>query len=136
MDLLAFVSENIFLVGLLAVLVAALVVVEGRRGGKALSYHEVTRLLNSDQGFALDVRDKSEYENGHIAGAINIPFSKLKDSLGQLNKHKSKTIVVIDKIGQQAGSSVGILTTEGYTATRLRGGMSDWQSNNLPTVKS
>jgi len=133
---MTFVTENVILVGLLVVLVAALIFVEGRRGGTALSGHELTRLLNSDNALALDVRDKKEYQIGHIAGAINIPFSSLKDSLGQLEKHKSKIIVVVDKMGQHTGSSVTTLTAAGFNAQRMRGGMTDWQGNNMPVVKS
>ena len=136
MDFIAFVTENVMLVGLLVILVVALVVVEGRRNGAALSSHELTRLLNSEEALALDVRDKKDYQAGHVAGAINIPFAKLKDGLGQLEKHKAKTIVVIDKMGQHTGASVTTLTAAGFNAQRMRGGMTDWQGNNLPVVKS
>lgn len=136
MNWMAFVAENALLVGMLAVLVSALIVVETRRGGQALSHHDVTQLLNSDSGIALDVREKKDFQAGHIAGAVNIPFVKLKDSLSQLTKHKDKTIIVVDKMGQHTSAAVTTLVAGGYVATRMRGGMMDWQGQNLPVVKS
>lgn len=136
MNWMAFVAENALLVSMLGALVVALIVVESRRGGEQLSHHDVTRLLNSDTAVALDVRDKKDYQAGHVAGALNIPFAKLKDGLGQLEKHKSKTVVVIDKMGQHSAAAATTLTTGGYDAKRMRGGMMDWKGQNLPVIKS
>ncbi len=101
-----------------------------------MSHHEVTRALNNDEALLLDVRDSKEFSAGHITGAFNIPFAKLKDRFGELEKHKTKTIIVADKMGQQTGASVKLLAEAGFQAARLQGGMVDWQSQNLPVVKS
>lgn len=135
-DWIVFFSEQIVLVTLLAVLISALFVVESRKGGKALGHYELTRLLNAEDAVLLDVRDDKEFKAGHITGAIGIPFTKLGKQIDQLNKHKAKTIVVADKMGQHSGAAVKTLQDAGYTAQRLKGGMSEWLAQNLPVVKS
>ncbi|PCK09567.1 MAG: sulfurtransferase [Alteromonadaceae bacterium] len=132
---LVFVSEQWLLVSLLAVLVSALIFVESRKGGTSLSLHEVTRMLNADEAILLDVREAKEFKAGHITGAVNIPHLKLASRAEELEKHKSKTIIVVDKAGQHGGASGKLLKDLGYTVNRMQGGMAEWQGQNLPVIK-
>ncbi len=130
-----FLIEQWILVSILVVLVAAFLWTETHKGGKALSFHEVTRLLNANEAIILDVRDKKEFESGHIVDAINIPYAKLNDRSTELDKHKKKTIIVVDKIGQHAGAAGKVLKDKGFEVARLQGGISEWSGQNLPLVK-
>jgi rhodanese-related sulfurtransferase len=134
-DWFVFVSEQWVLVSLLAILVSALIVVEKKRAGVQLSSHEATRLLNDGSAVIVDLRESKEYSAGHIVDALNIPYAKLKDRAVELEKHKSKTIVLVDKMGQHTGAGVKQLGELGYECARLQGGMVEWQSQNLPVVK-
>jgi len=134
-ELFVFLNEQWLLVGLLAVLVSALMFVEKKRAGTQLSFHEATRLLNSEKAILVDLRESKEFSGGHIVDAYHIPFAKLKDRAVELNKHKEKTIILVDKMGQHTGPGVKILTELGFECARLQGGMVEWQSQNLPVVK-
>lgn len=136
MGFTAFIAEQWLLLSLLTVLIAALVFVESKRGGDSLSFHGATRLLNDDAGIVVDVREAKEFKAGHIVGAVNIPHTKLADQLSQLEKHKGKTIIVADKMGQHSGAAGRTLKDNGYTAARLQGGMAEWVNQNLPVVKA
>ncbi len=135
MDWIAFVTEQWLLLSILTILVAALVFVESKRGGDTVSFHGATRLLNDEAGVVVDVRDAKEFQAGHIVGAIHIPHAKLVDQLSQIEKHRSKTIIVADKMGQHSGAAGRTLKESGFTAARLQGGMAEWESQNLPVVK-
>lgn len=135
-DFIVFVSEQLVLFSILSLLVAGFVVLEKKRGGAVLSYHEVTRMLNSDTAVLLDIRDTKDFAAGHITGAENIPYAKLKERVSELDAKKDKTIIVADKVGQHSGAGVKILAEAGFNAARLQGGMVEWQSQNLPLVKS
>ncbi|SMF22365.1 Rhodanese-related sulfurtransferase [Alteromonadaceae bacterium Bs31] len=134
--LTAFLAEQWILISILSVLVAALIVVEGRKGGAALSHHEITRLINKGEAVLLDVRDKKEFSVGHIVDAIHIPYAKLADRASELEKHRDKTIIVVDKMGQHSGAAGKTLKDKGFTVSRMQGGMAEWQSQNLPVVKA
>lgn len=135
MDFMAFVSEQWLLVLILAVLVGALIVFEGKRAGPTLSLHQVTRMVNDGTAIIVDVRETSEYKAGHLVDALNIPHQKLSERSDELLKHKAKTIVVVDKMGQHSGASSKILREKGFTVNRMQGGMSEWLNQNLPVVK-
>ena len=136
MSWLDFVAEQWILCSILAVMVAAFLVLESRKGGATVSYHQATRLLNDDRAMLVDVRDKSDFNAGHIVGAINIPFAGLAEKSSQLEKHKAKQIIVADKMGQQAGAAGKILRDKGFDVVRLQGGMAEWSQQNLPLVKA
>ena len=133
---MVFISEQWFLITILCASVSALIFVEGQRSGKALSYHQVTHMLNNNLAILLDVRDTKEFSSGHIVDAINIPYTKLAERCDELKKHSEKTIIIADKMGQHAGAAGKQLKQNGYQVNRLQGGMTEWISQNLPVVKS
>lgn len=136
MDWIDFVVQQWWLVAILVVLVAALVITESRKGGKTYNLHEATRLVNQDAAVIVDVREKKEFSAGHITNAVHLPFAKVSERVSELNKYKDKVIIVVDKMGQHASASAKILRDNGFDAGRLGGGMSEWQAQNLPTVKA
>lgn len=134
MDFFIFISEQWILVSVLLVLIYVFAFTEQKKAGKQISVHDATRLVNSEAGVLVDVRDSKEYQAGHIANAINIPLAKLESRLTELEKYRAKQIVLVDKLGQHAGSAGRKLGAEGFEVRRLRGGMGEWRSQSLPVV--
>ncbi len=84
----------------------------------------------------VDIRDRKDFNEGRITGAINIPLSSLKERASELKKHGEKQIIVADKMGQHSAMAVKQLNAEGYqNVVRLNGGVADWKAANLPLVK-
>jgi len=134
-NLIEFITTHYLLATLFVVLLALLIISEARKGGKSLSSRELTALLNSDQGLVLDVRNIKDFSGGHIIGALNMPQDSVAKRIGELDKHKSKTLIVVDALGQHAGAVCRDLQKAGFTAAKLSGGISGWRSENLPVVK-
>ncbi|MCB1667663.1 MAG: rhodanese-like domain-containing protein [Porticoccaceae bacterium] len=135
MEFFTFISEQWVLVSILLVLVYVFAFTERIKSGKPLSSHELTRMLNADEAVLLDVRESKDFKEGHIVGAIHIPFNKIKENSAELNNHKNKVIVIADKLGQHAGAAGRILKQQGFQVRRLSGGMAEWKNQNLPVVK-
>ena len=135
MDFFTFVSEQWILVSILIVLLYAYIWTEKTKGGPTVSIHSATRVINNGEAVVVDLREAKEFKAGHIVDAMNIPHNKLKDQLTQLASHKEKTLILVDKMGQHAGTARRMLRTEGFTVNRLEGGMTEWQNQNLPLVK-
>ncbi|ODS23356.1 hypothetical protein AB835_09375 [Candidatus Endobugula sertula] len=134
-NLLVFVQQHVLLVIVLVAFVFLLFRHESKSSGQKLSCQQVVRAINAGQAVLLDVRDAKEFYTGHLVDAINIPHSKVANSLKVLDKHRQKQIIVIDKMGQHAGAVVKTLTANDFDAVRLGGGVSEWQQDNLPLVK-
>ncbi|MBS1756044.1 MAG: rhodanese-like domain-containing protein [Bacteroidetes bacterium] len=62
----------------------------------------------------LDVRSKSEFANGHIRNAINIPVNELSSQLTTL-KDKNKCIVCCCASGMRSGMAKRILESNKFT---------------------
>ncbi|QKE65501.1 rhodanese-like domain-containing protein [Aquipseudomonas campi] len=134
-NLIEFATNHYVLTACFAFLLVLLIVTELRKGGKSLSSRELTALVNSDQAVVLDVRNNKDFASGHIVGAINIPFDKVASRMVELDKHKAKTVIVVDAMGQHAGSVARELQKAGFTAAKLGGGIASWRGDNLPVVK-
>lgn len=134
--LIEFATTHYLLVGIFVVLLVLLIVTEARKGGRSLSTGELTALVNSDKGLVVDIRTTKDYAAGHIVGALNIPQDKFAARIGELEKHKAnKTLIVVDNMGQHAGTVCRDLLKAGFTAAKLSGGVSSWKADNLPLVK-
>lgn len=135
MDWMNFVIEQWLLVSLLVAFIVTFIVFEGKKGGKTITYHEVSRLLNSDAAVLVDVRDGADYKAGHIIGAIHIPHASMATRVSELDKYKAQQIILADKMGQHAGHAGKVLRDAGFDVVRLQGGMSEWLNQKLPVVK-
>lgn len=77
--------------------------------------------LNDDENsILLDVRTKTEYENGHINGALNIPVDSLRDRIQELDK--SKKILIYCQVGLRGYIATRILVQNGFKVKNLTGG--------------
>ena len=133
--LIAFATTHYLLAGIFVVLLALLIAHEMKGGGRSLSTGELTGLVNKDAGVVIDIRPVKDFAAGHIVGALNIPHDKLAARVAELEKHKAKTIILVDAMGQTAGTHARELMKSGFTAAKLSGGISSWKGDNLPLVK-
>ncbi|MCU1748933.1 rhodanese-like domain-containing protein [Pseudomonas sp. 6D_7.1_Bac1] len=133
--LIEFATNHYLLVGIFVVLLALLIAREMSRGGRSLSTAELTALVNKDEGVVVDIRPSKDFAAGHIVGALNIPQDKLTARVGELEKHKAKTIILVDALGQHSGTHARELLKSGFIAAKLSGGISSWKADNLPLVK-
>ncbi|SOB77954.1 Rhodanese-related sulfurtransferase [Marinobacter sp. LV10R510-11A] len=134
--LFEFVVSHYILASLFVAFLAAILVLESRRGGAKISAQGAVSLLNRNEAIVVDIRDRKEFGEGRITGSINIPLNSLKSRVGELSKHKDKQIIVADKMGQHSAMAVKQLNAEGYAnVVRLNGGVGDWKASNLPLVK-
>lgn len=80
----------------------------------------------------LDVRPETEYNKGHIANAISIPFNELPGRLRELPKRNEIIAYCRGPFCVFADEAVALLTKSGYKATRLEEGFPDWAVLGLP----
>lgn len=134
MDFFIFISEQWILVSVLLALIYLFAITEQTKAGKQISVHDATRLVNSDAGVFVDIRDSKEYQAGHIASALNIPLAKLDTRVTELEKYRQKTVILVDKLGQHSASAGRKLRAAGFEVRRLQGGMGEWRAQSLPMV--
>ncbi len=138
-DFLTFVSQNLLLFAALAVtLVMLFFNLFGSRlkGYTPVDPAEAVNLINHEDALVLDVREANEYKEGHILNAKHIPMSALQKRLGELEKDKSRPIILVCRSGSRSGHAAGVLKKHGFERIyNLSGGVMAWQNASLPLTR-
>jgi len=131
-----FLLDNIWLIGIALVSGGALVWPTLQRGGKKVSLLQATQLINQGKAVIVDVREPAEFAAGHMRDAKNVPLKELSNRAGELDKFKSKTLIVVCQAGTRSAKALGQLKKAGFAeAYSLEGGMAAWQAQGLPVAK-
>jgi outer membrane protein assembly factor BamB/rhodanese-related sulfurtransferase len=81
----------------------------------------------------LDVRSQKEFEEGHVPGAIHMPFWRIGSRWRELADKQQTQIVVYCGHGPRAHVAGAALRRRGFTAvTYLEGHMKKWKQLRLP----
>jgi rhodanese-related sulfurtransferase len=108
----------------------------GMRPGAEVGPAEAVMLINRKDAVVIDVRDEGEFTGGHINNARHVPEKQLADRMKELEKFKSKSVIVSCASGRRAGTVVDALRKQGFTeVVALRGGISAWQQAGMPLEK-
>ncbi len=74
----------------------------------------------------LDVREQSEYDSGHIQGAVLLPSGSVSTMAAEVLPDKDATILVYCRSGSRSGAAARTLLSLGYTNVYDLGGLMDW----------
>jgi phage shock protein E len=84
----------------------------------------------TDNHILLDVRTPEEFNEGHIAGAVNIPVQELTQRLSEVPDDKE--IIVYCRSGNRSATASNILLENGFSAIYDMGGIIAWQQAGFP----
>lgn len=105
-------------------------------GGASVNTLQATQLMNRENALVLDVRDAASYGAGHILGARNLPLDVLDKRIGELDKFKSRPVIVVCESGNSSTRAVRALKAKGFAqALNLSGGFRAWLQGGLPVER-
>jgi len=107
---------------------------EGSTTAAAIRADELERRMRDGSApFILDVRTAGEYAEGHLPGAVLIPYDELEGRLTELALAPSDEVVIHCATGRRAEIASKTLAVAGYTSVRpLEGHFADWQQGGRP----
>jgi len=106
------------------------------RGYQVIGPAESVNLINHENAVVLDVRENNEYHNGHILNSIHIPQTNLASRITELEKYKTRPIIVGCRSGHRSAHACALLKKQGFeTVYNLSGGVMAWQNANLPLTR-
>lgn len=92
-----------------------------------ISPADAKKIIDSgEEHIILDVREQDEYDEGHIAGAILIPYTEIENKAQELLPDKHKTILVYCRSGRRSKIASESLIKLGYDNVKEFGGIIDW----------
>lgn len=92
----------------------------------------------SSDRLVLDVRNRSEWNEGHIPGAVNIPLAELVARVHELRAHAGRPIAVHCQGGSRSAVAASVLQANGFSdVSNVHGGYSAWaRAGNRPETGS
>lgn len=131
-----FFIDNIWLIALALASGGALLWPNLQRRGAKVSSLQATQLINQGKTLIVDVREPAQYAVGHLRDARNIPLKELPNRMGELEKFKSRPVIVVCQSGATSAKAAAQLRKAGFAeAASLNGGIAAWQTQGLPLVK-
>ena len=93
-----------------------------------ISGAEAKALMESEKGYIIiDARTQSEYDEGHIAGAILIPEYEIASRAENELPDKNQLILVYCRSGRRSKIAAAELVKLGYTNVKEFGGIINWE---------
>lgn len=134
----------IVLAGFVVVLLIGLAIlartVSRLRAGPTLGVDELKRRLDAgDDLLVLDVRTGADFvgEQGHIAGATNVPLELLESRLAALAAERNRPIAIVCRTDRRSAKAAALLSRRGFADVHVvEGGMTAWLGNGWPVVRS
>jgi adenylyltransferase/sulfurtransferase len=103
-----------------------------------VSVQEVNNRIQSSNGsrpIIVDVREKDEWNEGHLPGAIWMPRGFLEQRIEKAVPERNTPIVAYCAGGTRSAFAAKSLQDLGYTnVVSMAGGYGDWKNNGLPFV--
>jgi molybdopterin/thiamine biosynthesis adenylyltransferase/rhodanese-related sulfurtransferase len=94
---------------------------------------QARELVEEDEAAVVDVRERDEWEEGHLPRAVHIPRGNLESRIEGAVPDKSRPVLLYCASGNRSAFAAKTLEELGYeNVLSLAGGFTDWKRNGLP----
>lgn len=92
-----------------------------------ITQEEARDMMKTQEVVVLDVREKYEFDAGHIPGAVLLPVSTItKDTAAAVIPKLDSVVLVYCRSGNRSKTASGALADLGYTRVYEFGGINTW----------
>lgn len=93
-----------------------------------ISQDEAKRIMDEEENYIIvDAREQYEYDEGHIKGAVVIPYTEIEHVAAEKLPDKDQLILVYCRSGRRSKIAAQSLANMGYTNIKEFGGIIDWK---------
>ena len=111
-------------------------VAEAKRNITETSPADAAAKLNSGEAVVVDVRDKDEWDEGHIPGALHMSRGTIEFDIEEKVPDTNAMIICHCGGGGRSALATESLQKMGYKNVRsMAGGFKAWKAAGLPTTK-
>ena len=102
----------------------------------AIDVHELAERLRRDEVSLLDVRDDDEWEEGHVAGSVHVPYHDLQAGLPSPISN-GKPLAVACSVGNRSSIAASLLKRSGIDDVIhvSDGGVADLAAEGIPLIE-
>lgn len=94
---------------------------------ETITAKEAKKLMDDQDNYViLDVREESEYKEGHVPNAVLLPLGTIDKKASDKLTDKDQLILVYCRSGNRSNQAAKKLVKLGYTNVKDFGGIIDW----------
>ncbi len=98
-----------------------------------IDIEEFKTYLGKEEVQIVDVRGKTEYEEGHVEGAENVFVGTLQQNLDKISKERQ--VVIHCQSGDRSAIAYSVLRRNGFNNVKnYSGGMKEWREKENPVI--
>lgn len=101
-------------------------------GVEPVGIAELASRTESGDAVIVDVRPRSEFDAGHLPGAISIPLSEMSSRIAELDPATPVVAYCRGPYCVLSAQAVALLRTSGLDARRFEAGPLEWQAQGMP----
>ncbi len=111
---------------------------QGLKGGPEVSVKDAVGLMKGvPPPVVIDVRERADFDQGHLPGAISVPSAEFKTRLDSLKLPKIDPVILYGTDDARARDATRILYESGYQgALTLIGGIEAWRAAGQAVIKA
>jgi rhodanese-related sulfurtransferase len=100
-------------------------------GPEMITQNELSRLIQDSGDFLLiDVRTEDEYDQGHLPGAIVIPYDEFDTRYNEIVEYIDREVILYCHVGGMGDHAGRVLLKNGFTNVKnLEGGIAQWRNS-------
>ena len=92
-----------------------------------ISQEEAKNMMDTQEVIVLDVREQSEFDSGHIPGAVLLPVGAIEEATAAaVIPEKDSVVLVYCRSGNRSKTASQALVDLGYTNVFEFGGINTW----------
>jgi sulfur-carrier protein adenylyltransferase/sulfurtransferase len=90
-------------------------------------------LIEDESAQVIDVRERDEWDEGHLPGAVHVPRGHLESRIERAAPDRDAPVLLYCASGSRSAFAAKTLEELGYqNVVSLAGGFTDWKRNGLP----
>ena len=98
-----------------------------------ISQEAAKEMMDTQDVIILDVRERDEYDSGHIPGAVLLPVGTIdEDTAAEVIPETDSTVLVYCRSGNRGKTASSALADLGYTNIYEFGGINTWPYDTEP----
>ena len=95
-----------------------------------ISVADLKAALDTGAARLIDVREKHEFDSGHVPGAVWVPMSLVPLRMDEFRS--PEPVYVVCRTGNRSGQVVMWLANQGIQTVNVAGGTVSWQNQGFP----
>ncbi len=101
--------------------------------GEKVMYEQITQqkakeiMDSGEECIILDVREQEEFDEGHIPGAVLLPYTEIDEKAETILPDKDIPLLVYCRSGRRSKIAAESLSALGYSNVKEFGGIIDWK---------